>query len=336
MLTAFLYGGEMKSARTLGLLLLLLTAACAVPLQAEERGSFDRTLTVTGPVDLEVTSGSGNITVHAGGSGTVQISAKIRARENWLGGGLSAKAKVEQLQSHPPIEQTGNIIKIGRIEDNDLKQNVSIDYDITTPAQTKLGSHTGSGDQKITGLQLAVTASTGSGNVTLQELGADAHINSGSGDLKISTLRGTLTAQAGSGNIRAEGIAGAITARTGSGEIELAQVAAGDVSAHAGSGNVKLRGIKGGVRADTGSGDIDAEGDIAHDWRLGAGSGNISLKLPAQASFNLDARTSSGTLKVNHPLTMQGTMARNHIQGKVGNGGVLLEVHTGSGNIHVD
>lgn len=326
----------MKSARTLGFALLLLAAACAVPLQAEERGSFDRTLSVTGPVDLDVTSGSGNITVHAGGSGSVQISARIRARDNWLGGGMSAKDKVQKLQQHPPIEQQGNTIKIGRIEDNDLRQNVSIDYDISAPAQTKLNSHTGSGDQKISGLQLPVTATTGSGNVTLQDIAGDAHINSGSGDLKINSLRGTLTAQAGSGNIRAEGIAGSITARTGSGEIELTQVASGDVSAHAGSGNVKLRGVKGGLRADTGSGDIDAEGEIAHDWRLGAGSGNITLKLPAQASFNLDAHTSSGTLKVNHPVTMQGTMARNHIQGKVGNGGALLEVHTGSGNIHVD
>jgi hypothetical protein len=29
-------------------------------------------------------------------------------------------------------------------------------------------------------------------------------------------------------------------------------------------------------------------------------------------------------------------MARNHIQGKVGNGGVLVDVHTGSGDIEVD
>jgi DUF4097 and DUF4098 domain-containing protein YvlB len=97
-----------------------------------------------------------------------------------------------------------------------------------------------------------------------------------------------------------------------------------------------LRGVKGSLRAETGSGDIEAEGEIAHDWRLGAGSGNIHLKLPSQASFDLDARTSSGSLKVNHPVTMQGTMSRNHIQGKVGNGGVLLEVHTGSGDIYVD
>lgn len=325
----------MKSARTLGFVLLLF-AAFAITSQAEERGSFDRTLNVTGPVDLEVMSGSGNITVHAGGTGSVHVAATIRARDNWFGGGMSAKEKVQKLQSHPPIEQQGNSIKIGRIDDHDLQQNISIDYDITAPAQTKLTSRTGSGDQKISGLQLPLTAKTGSGNVTIEDIGADARITSGSGDLTINTIKGTLAAEAGSGNIRAQGIAGAITAHTGSGEIELNQVSAGDINVGAGSGNVKLRGVKGGVRAQTGSGDIEAEGEISHDWRLGAGSGNIKLKLPAQASFNLDAKTSSGTLKVNHPVTMQGTMSRSHIQGKVGNGGVMLDVHTGSGDIYVD
>jgi hypothetical protein len=39
---------------------------------------------------------------------------------------------------------------------------------------------------------------------------------------------------------------------------------------------------------------------------------------------------------VNHPYTTQGTVAHNHIQGKVGNGGALLDVHTGSGDIEVE
>jgi hypothetical protein len=325
----------MKSARTLGFALLLCTAF-AITSQAEERGVFDRTLKVTGQVELDVVSGSGNITVHTGDNNSVHVTATIHAKDSWLGGGMSAKEKVQKLQSNPPIEQQGNSIKIGRIEDRDLQHNLSIDYDITTPAKTRLTSHTGSGDQHISGLKLPLTAKTGSGNVTIQDIDADARITSGSGDLKVNTIKGTLSAEAGSGNIRAEGIAGAITAHTGSGEIELGQVASGDINVGTGSGNVKLRGVKGGVRAQTGSGDIDAQGELSHDWRLGAGSGNITLKLPSKASFNLDARTSSGTLKINHPVTMQGTMSRNHIQGKVRNGGALLNIHTGSGDIYVE
>lgn len=328
----------MNSHRKPGLLLVLLVlAAITVPARAaaEETGTFDRTLNVSGPVDLDVRSGSGDINIHVGGSNIVHVAAKVRARDSWLMG-MSAKEKIQKITSNPPVEQQGNMIRIGRIEDRNLQQNVSIDYDVTVPAQTKVTSQTGSGDQKISGVLLPLTARTGSGGVMLDQVGADARVSSGSGDLKINSIKGTLTADTGSGNIVAQGIAGAIVAHTGSGEIELEQVAAGDVNVGTGSGNVKLRGVKGGLRAQTGSGDIEAEGAVMHDWRVGAGSGTIRLKVPAQASFNLDARTSSGTLKVNHPVTMQGTMSRNHIQGKVGNGGVLMELHTGSGDIYVD
>ena len=33
---------------------------------------------------------------------------------------------------------------------------------------------------------------------------------------------------------------------------------------------------------------------------------------------------------------MQGGISKNHIQGKVGNGGVIIDVHTGSGNVEID
>ena len=69
--------------------------------------------------------------------------------------------------------------------------------------------------------------------------------------------------------------------------------------------------MKGGLRADAGSGNIQAEGEPTSDWRLGAGSGNITLKVPTQASFNIDARTSSGYAAVNnHQVTTQGTLAK--------------------------
>lgn len=299
-----------------------------------ETGSFDRTLQVSGQVDLDVLSGSGNIKVRTGGDSSVHVSARIRARSS--ASGLSAVEKIKKLQANPPIEQQGNSIHIGRIDDRELRQNVSIDYDLTVPAQTKITSQTGSGDQDIDGVKLALNVQSGSGNITLDNIGADARAKSGSGDMKINGVKGALDAGAGSGNIRAQGIAGSVSVNTGSGTIEVEQIASGNVKAEAGSGNVRLRGVQGGLRADTGSGDITVDGNPAGDWRVGAGSGNIDLKIPASASFNIDARTSSGTLRVNHQVTTQGSFSRNHVQGKVGSGGVLVDLHTGSGDIQVN
>jgi DUF4097 and DUF4098 domain-containing protein YvlB len=267
----------------------------------------------------------------------VYVSAKIHANSgSWLFGGGNVDERIHRIEQNPPIVQQGNTIRIGKFDDRDMQRNISIDYDVTVPPQTKLNSYSGSGDLTISGLQLPLAAKTGSGNVTVEHLSADSRVSSGSGDLKINSMKGVLHAETGSGNIHADDVAGDAFVNSGSGDIEVRQSAGGSVKAETGSGNIKLRGVKGGLRADVGSGNIQAEGEPTSDWRLGSGSGNITLRVPSQASFNIDARTSSGTLKVDHQVTMQGSLARNHIQGKVGNGGVLVDVHTGSGDIEVE
>lgn len=326
----------MKSARILGFLIVVL-ALTVLPLNAASTGHFERTLQVSGQVELEVNSGSGNITVHQGGAGSVYVSAKIHANSgSWLFGSGNVEERIHRIEQNPPVVQQGSRITIGKIDDHELTRNISIDYDVTVPAQTHLTSQTGSGDQTISGLQLPVTAKTGSGNVTVERVSADTHVSSGSGDLKLNSIKGVLYCDTGSGNIRAQEIAGDVFARAGSGNIEVQQSAGGSVKAETGSGNVTLTGIKGGLRAQAGSGNIRAEGEPTSDWSLGAGSGNITLKVPSQSSFNIDARTSSGSLTLHHEVTLQGTLAKNHIQGKVGKGGVLLDLHTGSGDIEVD
>ena len=64
----------MKALRNLGILATLVALA-VLPAAAEATGHFERTLQVTGPVDLEVVSGSGNITVHTGAGNSVSVSA---------------------------------------------------------------------------------------------------------------------------------------------------------------------------------------------------------------------------------------------------------------------
>ena len=117
----------MKSLKILALVLTL-TGLAALPLNAATTGHFERTLQVTGNVDLEVTSGSGNITVHQGSAGTVSVSAKIHGSSgSWLFGGGNIEEKIHKIEQNPPVVQQGNTIRIGKIEDRELTRNISID-----------------------------------------------------------------------------------------------------------------------------------------------------------------------------------------------------------------
>src|SRR5713226_998806 len=90
-------------------LVLLASSLIAVHVRAAE-GSFERTLKVTGPVELEVATGSGHINVTTGDSSTVHIHATIRSNGGRWFSADDAERKVRTLESNPPIEQSNNFI----------------------------------------------------------------------------------------------------------------------------------------------------------------------------------------------------------------------------------
>jgi DUF4097 and DUF4098 domain-containing protein YvlB len=299
--------------------------------QAAVEGSFHRTLNVNGPVDIDITTGSGNITVKTGNSSVVEVTGHIRA-SGWFDGG---EARVRRLETSPPIQQSGNSIRIGHIQEFDLRRNISISYELTVPPTTSLNSHSGSGTQVIDGVQGAVDVNAGSGDVRISNIGNTVRAETGSGDMRLENVKGNLRAKAGSGSIRAISIAGGVEGETGSGHIELEQSAPGAVRVSTGSGGIEARGVRGSLEASAGSGEISAEGDPRGGWSVHTGSGSVRLRLANDAAFDLNARTSSGSISLNRPVTVQGNIGRKEVRGKVRGGGPQVEVQTSSGNIEI-
>jgi len=310
-----------------------LVAGTSMPALASAEGSFQRTLQVSGPVNLDVSTGSGNIRVRPGGSAQVEVIGRIKVT-NWFG--RDAEDRVRRIEANPPIQQSGNNIRIGHIDDPELRRNISISYELTVPAETELHSHSGSGNQIIEGIHGTVEVEAGSGNLKISDIGSKVRAEAGSGDIQIEHVKGNVHTKAGSGSIRATDIAGGFEAHTGSGHISLEQTAPGSVSADSGSGGMDLRGVHGTLEATAGSGDIRAEGEPTGGWTVRTGSGTVQLKLAPGAAFDLNARTSSGSLSVAQPVTVQGSMGRKEIHGKVNGGGVPVHVETGSGSIEIE
>ncbi len=310
------------------LLAVLLSPALAKNDSAVE-GRFERTLQVSGPVSLNVETGSGNIAVTRGPAGAVHVVGRIRAR------GMNAADKVRQLESAPPIQQNGNTIRLGKIEDESLRRKVSISFEVQVPADTRLDAGTGSGDVLVEGIQGPANAATGSGNVRFSDIEGAAEATTGSGDVILDALDAGVRATTGSGNISAKNLRGALTLTTGSGDVIVEQSALGDVRVQTGSGNVQVSGVKGRLTAETGSGDLAIEGRPEEAWKLSAGSGNLHLKVSG-SGYELDAETSSGEIRVDAPITMQGALNRRRVRGTVGGGGVLISAETGSGDIVVE
>jgi len=299
----------------LAIALVVLYASAAFALGPQ--GTFDRTLTVSGPVDLEVLTHSGDVKVHADSSSSqVVIHGKIYVGDHWLMG--RRDDDVHAIQQNPPIRQDGNSIHIDYVN----VRNISIDYDVSVPADTTVRTRSGSGDQEIRGTH---------GNVDVQ---------TGSGDVRLASLTGEIHLQTGSGDVRAHEVSGSVRGGTGSGDVEVEETGPGDIDLHTGSGGITARGVQGGFHSQTGSGDITAEGTQSGAWELHTGSGNVHVHLPSNAAFDADISTSSGSVDVGAPIemTVQGRIGDVHksIHGKVRGGGPLLRVRTGSGDIHIE
>jgi hypothetical protein len=311
-------------------------AACDFAYPSVE-GRFDRSLNVSGTVDLDVSTGSGSIDVRPGSSSVVQVHGVIRARDDMRSSGQD---KIQYITQHPPIEQSGNMIRIGRMDNEAYRNNVSISYEILVPGETRIRANTGSGSEKIEGIRGSVNANTGSGSITLTDIAGDVQAHTGSGGIEIDQVSGRVEAETGSGSIRAENVAGSIKASTGSGRIRLGQNpaergGAWDVEADTGSGSIEATGVEGSLHASTSSGGIRASGRPGEEWDLSTSSGSIHLQLDASAAFDLDAHASSGTIRVEQPVTVTGTISKRELRGKVGGGGPLVRVRTSSGGITI-
>lgn len=262
--------------------------ACAATAAWAADATFERNLTVNGTPDLNVTMGAGAIHLTAGPAGQIHIVGHVQSQ--WGG-----DDQVRDIAAHPPIEQTGNIVRIGH--HNNL-QHVSIDYDIEAPA----GSY--------------LNAGTGAGDLTVDGVGEDAKLATGSGRIHATGLRGSFSVETGSGDIYAE------------------QVGSGDVRAETGSGSVELRNLNGPLRVETGSGSVKLAGKPAGPWKIETGNGSVAI-WTGDAAFSLDAECGAGSIQSDRNVVTQGGSGRHHLEGKVNGGGPLVHIETGAGSIRI-
>ena len=201
-----------------------LVGGCEIQAQSfGSDGSFDRTLRVDGPVDLDVLSRSGRIRVTVGASDSVHIVGQIRAYGSLTWRRMYSPAEqVKMLETTPPIDQSGNRITVGYISDDALASNVTISYDVTVPASTRLRTESRSGDQAIDAIQGPVTASSRSGSIRIKSVPGDLDVDTRSGHVELLDQKSNVRVVSRSGRVTLAGQPRTWTVATRSGDVEVA------------------------------------------------------------------------------------------------------------------
>jgi hypothetical protein len=274
----------------------LALALTAAGLCAAQQGSFDRSFSVSGGVDLDIATDSGGITVTPGPSGSVHVHAILKGQHNWFDSG-DVDQHIRELEHNPPIEQNGNRIRIGFAR-RDLLKNVSMRLEIQTPRDTKLRARADSGGIEVEGIQGPADCHTDSGGITVRDLGSEVRASADSGGIHIENVKGATYARVDSGGIEAHNISGSIDAETDSGGIHLSQTSAAPI-------------------------------------RAKADSGGVSVRLASNAGYDINVESESGNVSVPE-ISTQGEISRHHVEGKVRGGGPMVNIHVDSGNVSID
>jgi len=200
-----------------------------------------------------------------------------------------------------------------------------------------------SGDVTLVGLSNAgdVEVRTVSGNIKLRDVAGHsltAHTSSGKIQIEEGTLSSTLALETTSGNVTAVGIrATSYRLHSSSGDLTL-DGCSGSLDLRTVSGRIEVEnGTEAELAIETSSGKIHFSGSLYNlgEHRVKSVSGGISLVLPADAAFDLNIETVSGSIQTEFPVTMT-QFDKRHVAGEVNGGGPLLRVNTSSGDITLE
>jgi Putative adhesin len=123
-----------------------------------------------------------------------------------------------------------------------------------------------------------------------------------------------------------------VRVRTSSGAVDAALTGRGGVDVQTGSSAITVRGARGGVIATSQSGRVTIAGAPGSAWTLSTSSSAIDIAVDRAASLSLDARSRSGSVKVEGG-EVRGDVSKNRIAGTIGDDGPLVRATSGSGSI---
>jgi DUF4097 and DUF4098 domain-containing protein YvlB len=309
----------------------LLAAVVFAPAYAKAAdNTFDRTFTVSGPVRIELSNGSGNVEIKGSSDGKVHVFGKVNPGWSLFG---SSEKNVQEVVANPPLEQHDAVIRIGK--NTSWTKNVSIDYRIETPHDTEIDTEVASGGVTIDNVKGPVKASSASGYVHVYQVERDVQLNAASGSIDCQKIGGFVRTNTASGDISIAEVRAEVKANAASGTIRVSKP--GDrVDISSASGSIEVTGVTNDLKIHAISGSIAVSGDPSANrlWEVKTVSGSVDIRVPPSASFLFTAEATSGDIRTNIPVVLE-EQGKHSLRAHVGSSSGRIEIHTVSGGVNV-
>jgi len=260
-----------------------------------------------------------------GGTSTGGSSTQLRVRDDGTFG--------DQDDDHDRDrkKKEGRSVLISSVGGLDARANLQIGV----PSGRQVSVYLAVGEVSVSNVNGTIHIDAATAPVTASNTRGELEIDVGTGPVQVTQSRGELSIDTGSGGVTVSDARGeSISIETGSGDVTATNLNSSQLSIDTGSGNIQVTGLTAPqVSLETGSGSVtaDVSGEI---WnvKVETGSGDVTLKVPPTLAAEVDIETSSGDIETDFEVAVT-RHARDHMTGRIGEGGGKIDIETGSGGI---
>ncbi|MBL8177808.1 MAG: hypothetical protein JNK48_24230 [Bryobacterales bacterium] len=221
------------------------------------------------------------------------------------------------------IDSTPEALRIKTVRPLERRGNLGVKYVLSVPRKVVLDRIVSSnGGVRLEQLEGTAKIRTSNGGVRAASFKGDLDVTTSNGAIDVSAFTGGASLRSSNGTIHADGVRGFFEATTSNGAIEARIVEA--------SGSRPIR-----ANSSNGRVSLTVESLKNNDIIASTSNSSLTVKLPASAGARLKASTSNSSINTEFDVTAQGTLSKNRLEGTIGGGGPLLDLHTSNGSIRV-
>jgi hypothetical protein len=258
-----------------------------------------RTIAVGAYPFITIKGHKGNVSISAGGAGSVVIKASNNSKN--LASTIGSKG-IQYTQSRD--KQGRDFITIVTMP---VYNNVN--YNVSAPSSALVKVEVDSGSIVVNGVS-GVNIVTTNGSLNIENVSGPIEVSTENGDITGNNIKGQMTMQTVHGSIRDNNVNGQLKAVTQDGDVIVKQATL--------YGQSILKTQYGSVRF---TGTIDRRGT----YTMGTQSGDVDLTLSAPVAFQLHASTNSGSVSNELGSNDIGDAPQAQITITIGSGSVVVK-----------
>jgi hypothetical protein len=290
-----------------------LLAGCEVNLNTEGLSAREvKTFTVAGQPDVVLDTFDGAIELHSWDRNEIEVEVEKRAME---------QASLDEIKID--AQQQGDKIIVKVTGPRRGRHGVTIGVNISptarlrvaVPRSANITAMSGDGSIKAEAIEGKIVLRTSDGSVSATRLGGDIQIRSGDGSIRIDNTTGKLDLETDDGSVGVEARPSVLHLKTGDGSVRVT---------------------------------VDPDTVMTENWDITTSDGSVTVTLPGVFNAELDAETSDGRVRTNHPLlesdgdtrrdgesNSERRERRRTLHTRMGDGGKTLKVRSGDGTITI-